>query len=149
MSNCSSFLNSNPPPSLNDLLNYATKQQNTYCSKSGKAANWFIQYGLGIGSMFGMSALSSFSPDTCTQDVLNAAQNAMQGIVNTNTILFAQQQVKLEQDILTTFVQLNQTLTTNIQLVSTVLQNEIDIQKIEVFGLYILVLIIFFFLLIL
>lgn len=135
---------------LDDLIMSANKCIDKYChSSKERTKNGFAAFGSGIGAMFGLSGIKGLGPPgEDASSLLTFVKQYGEDLQTQNTMNFATNQARIDEKFLTDLKRHNLDINYHLQALDDIINFNFELNQIEIFGAYILIFFIIFFLLI-
>jgi hypothetical protein len=138
-----------PDVTIDDLIASSNNCISNYCSKKKIVQHTAGGFGSGIGAMFGLSGLSGCGPPgEDASSLLSFAKQYGQNLQTQNTMNFATSQTQIDSKFLTDLMKHNVDMNYKFQSLDYLIEANSDLEKIEIFGSYILIFLILFYILI-
>jgi hypothetical protein len=132
---------------VDDLIKKADDAIDKYCN-GNKTGNFFKGWGSGIGAMFGLSGVPGCGPPgQDASELLNQAKLMTQDMVQTNTLNFAKKNVQVQEDLHTELLSQSTLANTHMDGIDKIMEMNKQLGQAEIFGAYILIFMILFFIL--
>lgn len=135
---------------IDDLIASAQECIDKYCnSDKERQKNGWTAFGTGLGAMFGLSGIKGLGPPgEDASSLLNFVKQYGEDLQVQNTMNFATNTIDIEEKFLTDLKKHNLDINLHLQGLEQIINANFELEQIEIFGAYILIFLILFFILI-